>query len=303
MCMEQMIELAKAPGLEKRTERQKIKTKDCVENLSKYVKELIDELNEEKIKKHFDDIEKNKNHFTIGLNRPFEPDLTFLMSNSFHTAITTEILWAPKVTVLQALEISKGRLDLNDLGRHLPELIEEIKKDILPYLKNSELYSDYYQSVNEAINCYSQNYYRGCNLIIMTTIEGMVRKLSNFLAIHHELENNFSDDKYTSLNSLLRNVKWKKDYEIDSTRLSLLIGENKTLRQRRHEIQIGQRDCETIDLNTRLDFLKGRFKDDRDLILHGSYVDYNKEWNLFLNFSALSETKEVCNYYEKKYGS
>ena len=108
MCMEQITELAKAPGIDKLTNRQKIKSENCVENLSKYVQELINELDEEKIKNYCAEVEKNKNQFSVGLNRPFEPDYTFLMSNSFHTAITTEILWAPRVTVKQAMEISRG---------------------------------------------------------------------------------------------------------------------------------------------------------------------------------------------------
>jgi hypothetical protein len=303
MCMEQMMELAKTPGLEKLTARQKIKSKNCIENLSKYVKELINELDEEKIKSHINEIENNKNQFIIRLHKPFELDMTFLWSNSFYTAITTEILWAPRVTVTQAMDISRGKLDLDDLGRHLPEIIKELKTNVIPYLKSSKIYNEFSESLKEALDCYSKKYFRGCNLIIMTSIEGMVRKLSNFLAPHHELGDDFSDDKYKSLSSLLREVKWKKDFKIDSTTLSLLVGENKTINERRFDIKNGLRDFEIIDLNTRLDFLKGRFKDDRDMILHGSYIDYNKKWNLFLNFSALIETKKVCEYYDKKYVS
>ena len=302
MCMEQITEFAKSPGLKKLTIRQTIKSKICVENLSKYVKELIDELDESRIKKHINEIENNKNNLIIGLYKPFELDMNFLWSNSFYTAITTEILWAPKVTVLQAMEISRGNLDLDDLGKHLPKIVKELKKDILPYLKRSELYFEFYDSLKEALDCFSKKYYRGCNLIIMTTIEGMVRKLSNFLAVHQQLGDDFSEEKYKSLSSLLRDVKWKKDYKIDSTSLSLLVGENRTIKERRNEIRNGKKEFQFIDLNIRLDFLKGRFKDDRDLILHGSYLEYNKKWNLFLNFSALIETKKVCEYYYEIYG-
>ena len=34
-----------------------------------------------------------------------------------------------------------------------------------------------------------------------------------------------------SLNSLLRDVNWKKDIEIDETRLSLMLGKAKTLKE------------------------------------------------------------------------
>jgi hypothetical protein len=302
-CIGQIMDLGQSPGLDKLTKRQRIKSKNCVENLSKYIKELISELERNTIINHFEKIENGKNRFVPGGNQIFEVDYTFLMSNSFHTAITTEILWAPRVTVKQAIEISRGTLDLNDLGRHLPELIKEIKNDILPYLKQSDINKDFYESIKEAIDCFSKKHYRGCNLILIITIEGMVRKLSNYLSSFHELGPDFSDQQFLSFNSLLRNVKWKKDFQIDTSTFQLLIGQSSTLKERRKNIQNYADDFQIIDLNTRLDFLKGRFKDDRDLILHGSSIDYNKEWNLFLNFSALVETKEVCLYYEKKYGS
>lgn len=303
-CMVQMKDFAITPGLEKLTKRQKIKTEKCIENLSRYVKQLMEELDEDKIKIHCDNLKINKeNPFIFSLNRPFEPDITFMLSNSFHIAIRTEILWSRRVTVLQAIKISKGELDLDDLGRHLPELLKKIKTDIMPNLKNFELYRPFSESIKEAIKCYDKKFFRGCNLILMITIEGMVRQLANFLSIPHGLGEEFSEDKYISLNSLLREVNWKKDIRIDETSLSLIIGKDKTLKEYKSGIESQDNEYLLIDLNTRLDFLKGRFKDDRDLILHGSYQEYNKKWNLYLNFSAFEETYEICEYYLKKYNS
>ncbi|MCF1422312.1 hypothetical protein [Mangrovimonas futianensis] len=302
-CMMQMKEFAITPGLDKLTKRQELKTEKCIENLSRYVKQLMEELDEDKIKIYCDNLKSEKEKsFNISLNRPFEPDLTFMLSNSFHIAIRTEILWSRRVTVLQAIQISKGELDLDDLGKHLPDLLEKIKTKIIPNLKHQEFYLSFADSINEAIKCYDKKLFRGCNLILMTTIEGMVRQLANFLSIPHELGENFSEDKYMSLNRLLRDVTWKKDITIDETRLSLMLGKDKTLKEYRSEFGI-DRENVLIDLDTRLDFLKGRFKDDRDLILHGSYQEYNKKWNLYLNFSAFEETYEVCEYYLKKYSS
>jgi hypothetical protein len=56
-----------------------------------------------------------------------------------------------------------------------------------------------------------------------------------------------------------------------------------------------------ISFKDRLDFLRRRFKEDRDLILHGLEKDYGKEWNLFVNFSALNQVYETCEYYRKLY--
>jgi len=302
-CMMQMKDFAITPGLDKLTKRQKIKTEKCIENLSRYVKQLIEELDEDKIKIHCNNLKTNKeNPFSFNLNRPFDPDIMFMLSNSFHIAIRTEILWSRRVTVLQAIGISKGELDLDDLGKHLPDLLEQIKAQIIPSLKHYEFYQPFADSIKEAIKCYDRKLFRGCNLILMTTVEGMVRKLANFLSIPHELGENFSEDQFMSLNRLLRDVTWKKDIVIDETRLSLMLGKDKTLKEYRSEFGMDRENI-LIDLNTRLDFLKGRFKDDRDLILHGSYQEYNKKWNLYLNFSAFEETYEVCEYYLKKYCS
>ncbi|NPD87025.1 hypothetical protein HNS38_19915 [Lentimicrobium sp. L6] len=301
ICMNQVVELAEAPGLDSLTNRQKIKSDICLENLSKYADELIAELDKEKIETHCHELE-NKAGKSLGFfNQPFYLDLIFLITNSFHIAISTNILWAPDVTVAQAVEISKGKLNLNELGKHLPVVLKRIKKDVLPYLKKSSLLSEFHPNITEAVECYKKKLNRGCSLITMTSIEGIVRKLATFLASPHELGSDFKEEKYNSLNQLLRDVNWKKDLEIESTQLSLILGESRTKKERQQHYL--NDDIINVDLNTRLDFLKGRFKDDRDLILHGSQQNYNQDWNLYLNFSALYETINVCKIYESKYGS
>jgi hypothetical protein len=298
LCFEQIMQLSENALKAKLTQRQELKVNQCNENLVKYIDELANELNKEKIQAHCRKLEENK----ISLfKQAFDLDMIFLISNSFHTAVTTNILWAPHVTIHHAIEISKGQLDLNELGKHLPQILKHIKKDVLTPLKKSRQFSSFHQNVLEAIKCHKKKYYRGSNLILITTIEGMVRKLATFLSVPHNLPEDFSEEKYISLNNLLRDVNWKSDIEIEPTKLQLIIGESRTQKER-HQQFINNEKI-TVDLNTRLDFLKARFKDDRDLILHGSNQDYNQDWNSFLNFSALYETYLVCNYYEKKYGS
>ncbi len=301
LCMEQIVELAEAPGLDSLTKRQQNKSEICLENLSKYADELITELDKDKIETYCREIENFKGK-PYGLpKRPFDLDMIFLITNTFHTAITTNILWAQDVTVYQAIAISKGKLNLNELGKHLPVVLKRINRKVIPYIKKSDLLSEFYPSITEAVDCYKKKLNRGCSLIIITSIEGIVRRLATFLSKYHDLPPDFSEEKYSSLNSLLRDVTWKEDIEIDSSRLSLLLGASKTIKERQQ--QYANNTIIEVDLNTRLDFLKGRFKDDRDLILHGTQQDYNQDWNLFLNFSALFETYKVCTYYEEKYGS
>ena len=54
-----------------------------------------------------------------------------------------------------------------------------------------------------------------------------------------------------------------------------------------------------INLKTRLDFLRKRFKEDRDLILHGLESEYGSNWHLFINFSALAQVHKAVTYYDK----
>ncbi|ASS48332.1 MAG: hypothetical protein A3D31_08795 [Candidatus Fluviicola riflensis] len=298
LCMNQIVELAEAPGIENLTTRQKYKAENCVENLTIYISELMGLLTLDKLIEACDEIQKS--NLPVMRTIPFEPDIIFLIQNSFHSAIAANILWAPKITVTQAIGIGRGDLDLDDLGKHLPDLLNDVKLKVIPFLKSTDRYSGFENSIDEALKCYDMNLYRACNLLIMTTIEGMVRQLATFLAENHDLKN-FSEEKYTSLNSLLRNVSWKKDYKIDLTRLELITDQRYRARNMVHDFQIIDDEYAMVDINTRLDFLKGRFKDDRDLILHCSYQDYNKKWNLFLNFSALCEVQQTCSYYEKRY--
>lgn len=300
ICTDQIVELAQAPGIETLTKRQKIKVGKCLENTTKYISELMDILTTEKIIQ--DCIEIQKSIIPFQRNIPFEPDIILLVQNSFHSAIAKNILWAPRVTVTEAIELGRGELDLDKLGRHLPDIINDLKSKVIPFCANYERYSGFSDSIKEAVKCYEKKLFRACNLIIITTIEGMVRKLSIQLAKNQGITD-FKEDNHTSLNSLLRDVSWKKDYKIGITQLELITDQRHRSNSANRDIEIVEDEYAMVDINTRLDFLKGRFKDDRDLILHGSYQEYNKKWNLFLNLSALYEVYQTCLYYEVLYVS
>ena len=81
----------------------------------------------------------------------------------------------------------------------------------------------------------------------------------------------------------------------------MIVGENRTKKERINTYTGDRLGTEKINLKTRLDFLRRRFKDDRDLILHGVEHNYSTKWNLFLNFSALSHVYEVICYYDNLY--
>lgn len=262
-------------------------------NLIKYTEELAEELDKEKIKEYC-----RSPRFLL---TPFQPDITFLIQNSYYASVITDILWADEITLNEAMEISAGHLNIEDLGKKLPSKIKQTKAIIIPYIRKSKKYLRHAQNLKEAVDCYEKKFYKACNLILMTTIEGFVRDLAEFLNEKQELNVDLAANKYNSLDSLLRNVNWIKDFEISASRLSLIIGQDQTSREQAPHSDDNLLGFSKVDLKTRLDFLRRRFKDDRDLILHGVDHDYGKRWNLFLNFSALSHVYEVIIYYDKLY--
>lgn len=301
ICMEMITEHATAPGIKKKTKRQELKSEECVINISKYISELVEELDKSKIEGFCKSIDRSQFNFDFHTRTPFYPDVLFLIQNSFYTVNTSNIMWTNDVSIMDCMKISRGQLDLEELGKYIPSKIESIKKYTLPFLKESELFGAHYEPIKEALLAHKKKLIRSCNLLLMTTIEGMVRNLANFLIVHQELHEKHNEENYSSLNKLLRDVPWKEDFEIDTSSLSLLIGENKT---RKEKISDGVNKLDEtvfVNLSTRLDFLKDRFKDNRDMILHGTYQEYNKNWNLYLNLSALVEVSGVCQRYITMY--
>jgi hypothetical protein len=273
----------------------KEKIKKNMGNLIKYTEELAEDLDKAKTEEYC----KTLNYNT--LRRPFEPDIIFLIQNSYYANVVTDILWVDDVTIVEAMQISAGRLDIKELGKKLPSKIKFVNSTILSYLRKSPKYERHYPNLKEALNCYENKFFKACNLILMTTIEGLVRDLANFLNKKQGLNLNLSNDKFNSLDSLLRHGGWLNDIEISITKLTLITGQDLTLKERMSHVNFDPIEFKKVDLKTRLDFLRRRFKDDRDLILHGLDHDYGKDWNLFLNFSALSQVFEVIQYYDNIY--
>lgn len=268
------------------------KIKKNMGNLVKYMEELAEELDKDKIEEYC------RPRFSI---TPFQADIIFLIQNSYYASVIADILWASEITLNEAMEISAGILNIEDLGKKLPSKIKETKSTILPYLKRSKIYGRHAQNLKEALSCYEKKFRKACNLILMTTIEGIVRDLADFLNEKQGLNLDLSSNKFHSLDSLLRNVNWIKDFEISASQLALIIGQDQTQKEKPRRPDNNLLGYTNIDLKTRLDFLRRRFKDDRDLILHGVDHDFGKTWNLFLNFSALSHVFEVIKYYDKLY--
>ncbi len=270
---------------------QKKRVEYNIKKLSDYINYLSSQLDKEKILNYY-------NNQTWLIKSDLDIDISYLIHHSFYGSILIDILWADDITILEAMELSAGKLDLEKLGKKLPNKVKDIKQRVLPFFKNRKVGKRHYSTLEEAIKCYEKGFNKGANLLLMTSIEGIVRDLGEFLVERQGLKINIENKEYNSLDSFLRKIEWKNDFEIDKTELSLITGEyelliNQNIREPFEKVQ--------INLKTRLDFLRRRFKEDRDLILHGIESDYGKDWHLFVNFSALSQVYETVKYYDKKY--
>ncbi|MDH5475088.1 MAG: hypothetical protein OEX22_05295 [Cyclobacteriaceae bacterium] len=196
---------------------------------------------------------------------------------------------------------------INSLGRHLPRKIEKVKNNVIPYLKESR-YKRHVSSLEEVLNCSENNLNKACNLLLLTTIEGIVRDLAEFLNEKQNLKLDLNHPKFNSLDSLLRNGNWDDDYEIDEIELHTYTQSKEPILQNyskplsvSEKIQRLSNSKIKINLKTRLDFLRRRFKEDRDLILHGQTSEYGSKWHLFTTFSALWQVYLTIKHYDDLY--
>jgi hypothetical protein len=143
------------------------------------------------------------------------------------------------------------------------------------------------------------------NVLLLTTIEGLVRDLAVVVCNYQKIDVNLDSEEYNSLSNLLRKIPWEKDIFIDHSQLSILNQDRVP-----HVINWGyplqwndnfiNGTYTEINLNERLGFLKRRFKEHRDNILHGDNIEYGNSFHLYTNLSALSEVLKVAEYYHKK---
>ena len=265
--------------------------KRSLKKLCAYMEYLANELDETKIKDFF---VKQKQKSPLLIDYSYDIDFSFIFSNSYFGNIKHDLYWIDEITVNEAILLSSGKFKIEKLGSKLPNSFQKFKTVVLPFFKHDSYFKKFYPILSEIENCYNYKAYKACNLLILTAIEGLVRELGLFLIDKQKLDvKNFNS--FNSLDSFLRKIDWKKDYVISKTRYSLLTGNMDFVRERNPLKDVN------ISLMERLDFLRRRFKEDRDMILHGLESDYGKDWHLFVNLSALYNVYETCDYYKKLY--
>lgn len=265
---------------------QKSKVERNIENLMKYIEKVYLLLDKDEI---IDFCEKHDSIFPV----TYVTDEFILLVNSFYTSVLLDIVWASDLSISDLINLTKGVIDHRNLAKKLPDKIKQIKKEIIPFFETQEAYSDYIISIKESIESYNHKIFRGASLLILVAIEGLVRKLGKELIIRQNLDKSYLTKKYNSLDSFLRSIPWANDIKIEQSEIMFLTGDYVFKENRENE------SFDTINLKTRLDFLRRTFKQERDITLHGDMSGLGETWDLYRNYSALFEVYLTIKYYQE----
>lgn len=265
---------------------QKSKVERNIKNLMKYIENLYLLLDKDVI---IDFCEKYDSILPV----TYETDEFILLVNSFYTSVLLDIVWASDLSISDLINLTKGVVDHRNLAKKLPDKIDQIKKEIIPFFETQEAYSDYIISIKQSIESYNHKIYRGASLLILVAIEGLVRKLGKELIIRQNLDKSYLTQKYNSLDSFLRSIPWENDIKVEQSEIMFLTGD-----------YVFKEDIENktdykINLKTRLDFLRRTFKQERDITLHGDMSGLGETWDLYRNYSALYEVYLTIKYYRE----
>jgi hypothetical protein len=267
----------------------KERMKFCMTKLGFYLEELLNELDRTKIEEYC------KLRGSMGkLYIPFFSDMVLIMINSYYGAIETDLHWVTDLTLADSMDISAGTFDFNKLKKYIPGRISEINT-LLGELQEVPYVTARFGNIQEALKSLKSKLYSASNVLLITIIEGLVRSLGIYLNEKQDLSVNPLDKrKYASLERFLKKIPWKRDLQIDGISHGLLTGNysmSKTNRENAH----------VIHLEERLGFLCRRFKENRNLILHGEETNYANPSNSFLNLSALKEVLLTIKAYHQLY--
>jgi hypothetical protein len=284
------------PGLETKrlSHWKKVKIESNIKNLLAYLDELVLALNKQSIE---DTI--NSKGITLQSKIVFEPDFNLLTINSYYGSIVTDIYWIDSLTVRDATLIGKGELDLNELIKYSDLKISFFKKLLKEHRSTFEGYK--LDSLKEALKCFDYKLYKAFNLLLLNIIEGITRKLGMYLIDQQKLDVDAHDEEYNSLDSFLRKIPWKKDLEISISKYILLTGDYSRSQIEKNQDIPPLPKTIFVNLKSRLDFLRRRFKENRDMVIHGDELEYDDKLQSFINISALVEVLSAIIEYKCLY--
>lgn len=269
----------------------------CIKNLANYTSELVRELDKEKIENYC----KNLTPFNF-FRTAFDPDIILLILNSYYGSIVSDIYWISEITITEAMYVSSGKLDISELGKRTPAKIAQIQTFLKQNAAALGDYESHLKTVEEAFSCYKNNYHRAFNLLLLTSIEGLTRSLGAYVVKKQKLHVDPYSETFNSLDNFLRKIPWKADLKVMKVRLTMLTSRYEKINYNDPHVKlINQNALIDITLKTRLDFLRRRFKENRDLILHGQETEYDKPHHGFINSAALQEVLETIIEYREIY--
>jgi hypothetical protein len=279
----------------------KEKIKKNILTLTKYTEELYHELNRENIVAY---IKKRQSSFMPFIST-FDPDITLIILHSYYGTIITDIHWITDLSFGYAFKISAGQLDLELLGKELPGRVEDIKIFLKKNRDSFSEYDDYFKIVEEALKCYELGLKKALNLLAITSTEALVRKFGEYLIQKQELLVDLESDKYNSIDTFLRLIPWKYDLEYTKSFVYLITSTTDRYDEEEEAQTIREEDSfvegKKLNYKMRLDFLRRRFKENRDIIVHGQETEYDKDWQSYINLSALYEVLKTMKEYKDIY--
>lgn len=260
-----------------------------ISGLMTYLDNLHNALEKEKIIKYV------KGHTSSFRDFRYEKDEMIIFLHSYYTTVIYDVLWSENISASDVINLSQRFVNEKNLSAKFNDMLSYIEKSIIPYFEASPLYKTKVPHLKEAIFVYKKKFFKSSSILLISSIEGLVKTLGQFLIEKQEIDLKEVKKPIHSLDAYLENIPWKSDYKIDVGKYMFLTGNY--IFDRDYKVD----GLKEIDLKTRLQFLKRKYKEDRNSILHGDNIAFGEVWDLYVNFSALNEVYHTIMYYHNQY--
>ncbi|MCD8416114.1 hypothetical protein LNI90_11510 [Tenacibaculum dicentrarchi] len=292
------------------------------------------------------DIQEHMNNMWFG-SQKFE-----IMYYSPTFSIIHDLYWIEDGIVGEKIDVTLGKKSPDIYGKYLHDKLKLIECEIFPLLKSKKSLTDSQDIINTAITSIKKGNYSTGNILMITAIEGIIRKLCKHI---YSLQNpnssskevdNYIYSQFLSLEKLLTQGDFKPDFEISIIDGYILnkhviseelekfenlyiefLKNNDWIKSNFDDLStksieaIKNGDKEKaikilldfqektslkpmninekvmISIKPRLQFLLRAYKEDRNLIIHGKYEEFNKKWKSYIYSSALCKVFDVIKSY------
>ena len=143
-------------------------------------------------------------------------------------SITYDFYWIVGGTVGEQKDVAFGKKSPDIYVKYCPSKIEEIKKNVIPYLRKKNDFKTSCKLLTEAIDSFGNRTYLVTNILLITITEGLVRELAKFVYSRQnpktksEAIDSYIYEKFLSLEGLINKGDWKDDIPIKITEAYIL---------------------------------------------------------------------------------